>query len=194
MADIKCRGNTCRYCHSVGIAAALLGSSIHVCANVSMALVLGYGGTLVLAGEMTAGGLTSFLLYSVYVGFNFGSLRCVEIHGSAGLRWRVLQLGLFVCVDGSDWRLAGAKLLGVSKRVCREVKHLCLTDSQSSPVCLSVWHCPLVSVPPRIHSTVYGDIMKAVGASQRIFSILDRVPVMPPYDLPRYMTPVTLFV
>jgi len=44
-----------------------------------MALVLGYGGTLVLAGEMTAGGLTSFLLYSVYVGFNFGSLRCAEI-------------------------------------------------------------------------------------------------------------------
>eukprot|EP00961_Rhodomonas_salina_P037760 507674-Rhodomonas_salina.1 len=85
---------------SVGIASSLLGSSIHVsslcryayahsqagtdfcmllqqvCANVSMALVLGYGGTLVLGGEMTAGGLTSFLLYSVYVGFNFGSLRC----------------------------------------------------------------------------------------------------------------------
>jgi hypothetical protein len=87
---------------------AILGTSMHVAANVSLACVLGiyihriwcnlgcggrndcwhtlytyththtcigYGGTLVVAGEMTAGVLTSFLLYSVYVGYNVGNLR-----------------------------------------------------------------------------------------------------------------------
>uniref|UniRef100_A0A7S0THF0 ABC transporter n=1 Tax=Hemiselmis andersenii TaxID=464988 RepID=A0A7S0THF0_HEMAN len=90
---------------SVGIANTLLGTGIHVAANISLACVLGYGGTLVVAGEMTAGVLTSFLLYSVYLGFNVGSL-----------------------------------------------------------------------------SGIYGDLMKAVGASLRIFSILDREPSLPAYD------------
>lgn len=90
---------------SVGIANTLLGTAIHVAANVSLACVLGYGGTLVVAGEMTAGVLTSFLLYSVYLGFNVGSL-----------------------------------------------------------------------------SGIYGDLMKAVGASQRIFGLLDRAPELPAYD------------
>ena len=92
---------------AVGIANSLLGTAIHVAANVSLACVLGYGGTLVVAGEMTAGVLTSFLLYSVYLGFNVGSL-----------------------------------------------------------------------------SGIYGDLMKAVGASQRIFSLLDREPGLPSFDSP----------
>ena len=62
---------------SIGIASALLGSVIHVAANVALAGVLGYGGTLVLSGEITVGRLTSFLLYSIYVGFNFGTLSTV---------------------------------------------------------------------------------------------------------------------
>ena len=89
----------------IGIASALLGSVIHVAANASLACVLGYGGTLVLSGEMSVGRLTSFLLYSVYVGFNFGTL-----------------------------------------------------------------------------STVYSDLMKAVGAAENLFSLMDRKPSLPPYD------------
>ncbi|KAJ1489603.1 hypothetical protein T484DRAFT_3471059, partial [Baffinella frigidus] len=95
---------------SVGIANALLGASIHSAANLSLALVLGYGGTLVIAGEMTSGGLTSFLLYSVYVGFNSGMI-----------------------------------------------------------------------------STVYAELMKAVGASSRIFALIDREPTMPHYALPPHL-------
>ena len=92
---------------SIGIASSLLSSVIHVAANVSLAGVLGYGGTLVVAGEISVGMLTSFLLYSVYVGFNFGAL-----------------------------------------------------------------------------STVYSDLMKAVGAAERLLSIMDRSPGLPAYDAP----------
>jgi ABC-type multidrug transport system fused ATPase/permease subunit len=90
---------------SIGIASALLGSVIHVAANVALAGVLGYGGTLVLSGEITVGRLTSFLLYSIYVGFNFGTL-----------------------------------------------------------------------------STVYSDLMKAAGAAEKLFYLMDKKPDLPAYD------------
>ena len=98
-------GETRELSTSIGIASSLLGSVIHVAANVSLAGVLGYGGTLVVAGELSVGMLTSFLLYSVYVGFNFGAL-----------------------------------------------------------------------------SSVYGDLMQAVGAAERLFALMDRTPALPPYD------------
>lgn len=49
--------------HQVGIASAAFEGSLHLAANVVLISVLGYGGSLVLDGAMTAGDLTSFILY-----------------------------------------------------------------------------------------------------------------------------------
>lgn len=86
----------------VAIATAWFDGGVHLAANCSLVAVLGYGGSLVLNHEITAGSLTSFLLYSLYVGVNVTSL-----------------------------------------------------------------------------STVYSELMKGVGASSRVFSIIDQVPSMP---------------
>jgi len=86
----------------VGLSSAWFDGTVHLAANFSLVAVLGYGGHLVLAGDLTAGSLTSFLIYSLYVGFNITNL-----------------------------------------------------------------------------SSVYSELMRGVGASSRIFSIIDRIPTMP---------------
>jgi ATP-binding cassette subfamily B protein len=57
-----------------GLAQAWFEGGVHFAANTSMVAVLAYGGSQVLAGELTAGALTSFLMYSLYVGFNVSGL------------------------------------------------------------------------------------------------------------------------
>eukprot|EP00039_Didymoeca_costata_P007746 m.103403 g.103403 ORF g.103403 m.103403 type:complete len:746 (-) comp13809_c0_seq1:124-2361(-) len=86
----------------VGLSTAWFEGSVAFAANMSLVAVLGYGGSLVLQHDITAGALTSFLMYSLYVGFNITNL-----------------------------------------------------------------------------STVYSDLMRGVGASARVFNIIDRVPSMP---------------
>lgn len=58
----------------VGRTRAAFDGIVHVAANGAVLLVLGYGGTLVLAQEMTAGDLTGFLMYSLLTAGNFSSL------------------------------------------------------------------------------------------------------------------------
>lgn len=86
----------------VSIAGAFFTGTVHMATNMCLLAVLGYGGSLVLDGSMTAGQLTSFLMYSVYVGFNVATV-----------------------------------------------------------------------------STVYGNLMKAAGASARIDAVADRTPALP---------------
>ncbi|GBG24926.1 ABC transporter ATP-binding protein [Hondaea fermentalgiana] len=86
----------------VGLASAWFDGSVHLAANFSLVAVLTFGGSQVMSGQLTAGALTSFLMYSLYVGFNITNL-----------------------------------------------------------------------------SSVYSDLMRGVGASSRIFGIIDRVPQMP---------------
>jgi ATP-binding cassette subfamily B protein len=74
-------------------------AAVTLLANVGIAGVLWYGGGMVVSGELSAGTLTSFILYTLTVGVSFGAL-----------------------------------------------------------------------------SSLYGDIMKAVGASERVFQLIDRVP------------------
>ena len=68
----------------MGLASAWFEALVHLAANVSLLTVLGYGGSLVLDGNMTAGELTAFLVYSLYVGINFGTVRgqCVGREGA----------------------------------------------------------------------------------------------------------------
>lgn len=86
-----------------GTAQAAFDGTVHVAANAAILGVLGYGGTMVLSGVMTAGDLAGFLMYSLLMAGNVSSL-----------------------------------------------------------------------------STTYAETMKAVAASARIFSIIDRVPMIPP--------------
>ena len=58
----------------VGRTKAAFDGIVHVAANGAVLLVLGYGGTLVLAEQMTAGELTGFLMYSLLMAGNFSSL------------------------------------------------------------------------------------------------------------------------
>lgn len=61
--------------------------AVHLAANMSLLMVLAYGGTLVADAALTAGELTSFLVYSLYVGINFSqvwscaSARAVDVNG-----------------------------------------------------------------------------------------------------------------
>lgn len=58
----------------VGKAQAAFDGVVHVAANGAVLLVMGYGGTLVLAGELSAGELTGFLMYSLLMAGNVSSL------------------------------------------------------------------------------------------------------------------------
>ena len=86
-----------------GKAQAWFDGLVHVAANAATLGVLGYGGVMVLGGEITAGELASFLMYSLFVAGNVSSL-----------------------------------------------------------------------------SSVYADMMRAIGASGRVFAVIDRKPKMPP--------------
>ena len=59
---------------NVGKTKAKFDGVVHVAANGAVLLVLGYGGTLVLANEMSAGDLTGFLMYSLLMAGNVSSL------------------------------------------------------------------------------------------------------------------------
>jgi ATP-binding cassette subfamily B protein len=58
----------------VGKTKAAFDGVVHVAANGAVLLVMGYGGTLVLAGELSAGDLTGFLMYSLLMAGNVSSL------------------------------------------------------------------------------------------------------------------------
>ena len=59
---------------SVGRTKAAFDGVVHVAANGAVLLVLGYGGTLVLDNQMSAGDLTGFLMYSLLMAGNVSSL------------------------------------------------------------------------------------------------------------------------
>jgi ATP-binding cassette subfamily B protein len=59
---------------SVGKTKAVFDGVVHVAAQGAVLLVLGYGGKLVLADQMTAGDLTGFLMYSLLMAGNISSL------------------------------------------------------------------------------------------------------------------------
>lgn len=62
--------------------------------NLSLLAVLYHGATIVMSGQMTAGDLTSFLLYAIYVGFAFSGVGSFygELMRSLGSSDRVLSL------------------------------------------------------------------------------------------------------
>jgi ABC transporter fused permease/ATP-binding protein len=68
----------------VGAAAVFMGSA-SAGVYAAIAVVLGYGGTLVAAGELTAGALTAFLVYTLLIAMGLGALAEVWAEGMRGL-------------------------------------------------------------------------------------------------------------
>jgi ABC transporter fused permease/ATP-binding protein len=52
----------------------------------------------------------------------------------------------------------------------------------------------MVAVSLGVLSNLYGDFMRAIGASERVFTLLDRVPLLPIAEHPRYEPPQTAAV
>ena len=119
----------------VAIASATFDGTIHMATNICLVSVLGYGGSLVLDGALTAGQLTSFLMYSLYAGINLASV-------------------------GTACDCAG----------CGSTKSQCC-PLLLSPCLITVWH-------PQLSENL-SKLFQAVGASTRVFEILDRRPGMP---------------
>jgi ATP-binding cassette subfamily B protein len=67
-----------------GAAAAFMGAA-SAGIYVAIAVVLGYGGTLVVAGELSAGALTSFLVYTLLIAMGLGTLADIWAEAMRGL-------------------------------------------------------------------------------------------------------------
>mmetsp|Transcript_7736 Transcript_7736/g.13738 ORF Transcript_7736/g.13738 Transcript_7736/m.13738 type:complete len:725 (+) Transcript_7736:10-2184(+) len=78
----------------VGLASAWFEGSVHLAANFSLIAVLAFGGAQVMSHQLTAGALTSFLMYSLYVGFNVTNLSTVysELMRGAGASTRIFNI------------------------------------------------------------------------------------------------------
>mmetsp|Transcript_18893 Transcript_18893/g.39786 ORF Transcript_18893/g.39786 Transcript_18893/m.39786 type:complete len:166 (+) Transcript_18893:181-678(+) len=78
----------------VGKTKAAFDGIVHVAANGAILLVLGYGGTLVLANELSAGDLTGFLVYSLLMAGNVSSLSgtYAEVMKNVAAAGRVLEV------------------------------------------------------------------------------------------------------
>ena len=79
---------------SVGRTKAAFDGVVHVAANGAILLVMGYGGQLVLAGDLSAGDLTGFLMYSLLMAGNVSSLSgtYTEIMKSMAAAGRVFDI------------------------------------------------------------------------------------------------------
>lgn len=76
------------------MASALFFGSVDFSVKMSMLGVLGYGGSMVLDGTLTSGELTSFLMYSLYVGFSFAGMSSFysDLMKGIGASTRVFEL------------------------------------------------------------------------------------------------------
>ena len=93
----------------VGNIKAAFDGVVHVAANGAVLLVMGYGGTLVLAGDMSAGDLTGFLMYSLLMAGNVSSLSgtYTEIIKSIAAAGRLFEIIDRVPQIPSSFRNAG---------------------------------------------------------------------------------------
>jgi ABC-type multidrug transport system fused ATPase/permease subunit len=76
------------------LASATFFGSVDLAVKMSMLGVLGYGGQMVTDGVLTSGELTSFLLYTLYVGFSFAGMSSFysEMMKGIGASTRVFEL------------------------------------------------------------------------------------------------------
>jgi ABC-type multidrug transport system fused ATPase/permease subunit len=78
----------------IGIVAAWFDGAVHLAANAGLVAVLWYGGNQIGSGALSAGDLTSFLMYSLYTGFNLGNLSRVysDLKRASGVAGRIYEI------------------------------------------------------------------------------------------------------
>jgi len=78
----------------LSIANGVFSMGMIIAGNMSIVLVIWYGGTLVLRGSLTVGDLTSFLIYTILVAFSLGVLSSIffEVYKALGATERVHHL------------------------------------------------------------------------------------------------------
>lgn len=86
--------NSYIYAKKRALVDGLFSSVSMLIADIAVTGVLFYGGTLVLKGEMSAGSLTSFILYTITVGFSLGALSSLyaDLMKALGASERVFEL------------------------------------------------------------------------------------------------------
>lgn len=87
-------GNARQEAISVGDESAVFGAVVHFAANVSLLVVLAVGGEQVMSGALSPGSLSSFLMYSLYLGFASSALSSsfAEFQRASGATERLLAL------------------------------------------------------------------------------------------------------
>ena len=78
----------------VGLAGAWFEGAVNMATMTSLVVVLGYGGVLVADETITAGALSSFLIYSLYLGSNVSGLSSVyaELMSAAGASQKLFEI------------------------------------------------------------------------------------------------------
>ena len=79
---------------AVGMTQSVFDAAVHLAANGSVLVVLAVGGQQVIDGTLSVGSLTSFLVYSLYLGINSSSLSSLyaDTLRAAGAAERVVEL------------------------------------------------------------------------------------------------------
>ena len=87
-------GDSYRLARRIGIVAAWFDGAVHMAANFGLVAVLWYGGNQIGSGALSAGDLTSFLMYSLYTGFNLGNLSKVysDLKRASGVADRIYEI------------------------------------------------------------------------------------------------------
>ncbi|EGD74119.1 ABC protein [Salpingoeca rosetta] len=119
----------------VGLLQSLMDSSIFLGANVGLIAVMAYGSQLVTEGAITAGDLTSFLMYSVYLGVHAGSLSNVgaDFMRSLGASQKLFQL-LDASVDDTSTLSSQFKPIRFTDRIQFSNVHFAYPSRPTVPV------------------------------------------------------------
>lgn len=83
-----------RLARRIGIVAAWFDGVVHFAANAGLIAVLWFGGSQIANGAMSAGDLTAFLMYSIYMGINLASLSRIftDLKRAAGVAQRIFEI------------------------------------------------------------------------------------------------------
>jgi ATP-binding cassette subfamily B protein len=83
-----------RLARRIGVVAAWFDGGVHFAANAGLIAVLWYGGSQISSGAMSAGDLTAFLMYSLYMGVNLASLSRIytDLKRAAGVAQRIFEI------------------------------------------------------------------------------------------------------
>mmetsp|Transcript_209 Transcript_209/g.278 ORF Transcript_209/g.278 Transcript_209/m.278 type:complete len:731 (+) Transcript_209:346-2538(+) len=155
----------------VGLTSAWFDGTVHLAANFSLVAVLGYGGSLVMSHELSAGALTSFMMYSLYVGFNITNLSSVysELMRGVGASKRIFDIvdqvpNMPSSITSACNHTAGATFdqIALPRSVRDSIHELILpmsedgtrTERVKNPVGASLFGLDVT--PENVHSTPYG--------------------------------------